>query len=896
MPTKAVLVTGDFILDYHIYEGRRHHYGEKLEDGVKVKPQMGGAALVHQLLEVLLEPKKPSGHMWRPFLAVKDVSRNAIAHQLDPADYAYAFWRPYPKEAAPEQQFWRVSQAMGFGAGDADRLAGEWQPAENLPESPEIVVVSEGGMGFREHPDRWRARNLKAAKWILLKTASPVGEGALWKHLAGKHSNKLVVIVAAHELRKTSARLNAGLSWETSVEDLLRELGPHGELKDLLRCRHLIVTFDSEGAFWLDLGARPKKTEAALAGACAHLVYDAGSVEGDHAYAVEGTGFGFLSCLTAALAWQITENPKAPDIAAALEGGLSAKRDLREHGHGPASEAPMGYPAARLAEVIRHPTSSYSRATFACADPGAAGRRPAAQGLARNWTLLSQAQRHQNAAFELARLVLLRGPIALENLPHLGIGNLLTADRSEVEALRTLIQVLRRYQQPGPGGKPLSIGVFGPPGAGKSFAVREIAANLVVKAGWMEFNLAQFNTHADLIGAFHQIRDQVLLGRLPVAFFDEFDAQNYCWLQHLLAPMQDGKFQEGQLTHSLGKCIFVFAGGTSWTFDTFGPPEPGPRSTTESESHRIFRLAKGPDFHSRLDAYLNVSGPNQRHISPPPQGTARAQAVTVGGRRFGPDPADIYFPIRRALMIRADLKCAPDCKLDIDEGLLHALLWVKEYVHGSRSLDKILQPVLAARPGRLHRSSLMPATQLAMHTDAAEFMRLCAQAPQPFSARSPLTMDRIKVIAPAIHETWRALAKKEGRSDANDKPFGQLSEHMQASNRAAALRMMEILDLAGLRLVKGTATAKEEQLVRQHIEYRLEAMAEAEHEGWMAWHLDRGWRPGPVKDEEKRTHPCLRPLRQLKKVESDKDRDSVRHYPEYAREAGLKIDFARDMG
>ena len=33
-----------------------------------------------------------------------------------------------------------------------------------------------------------------------------------------------------------------------------------------------------------------------------------------------------------------------------------------------------------------------------------------------------------------------------------------------------------------------------------------------------------------------------------------------------LAPMQDGRFQHGQLNHSIGKCVFVFAGGTSLSF------------------------------------------------------------------------------------------------------------------------------------------------------------------------------------------------------------------------------------------------------------------------------------------------------------------------------------------
>jgi hypothetical protein len=101
--------------------------------------------------------------------------------------------------------------------------------------------------------------------------------------------------------------------------------------------------------------------------------------------------------------------------------------------------------------------------------------------------------------------------------------------------------------------------------------------------------------------------------------------------------------------------------------------------------------------------------------------------------------------------------------------------------------------------------------------------------------------------------------------------------------------MLENLGLVNLRLVEGTATAAEEESVRAQLEYVLEALAEAEHDGWTEWHLARGWRYAPSRDDENRLHPCLLPFRQLPKVDVDKDRDAVRHYPDFARGAGMKI-------
>ncbi len=129
-----------------------------------------------------------------------------------------------------------------------------------------------------------------------------------------------------------------------------------------------------------------------------------------------------------------------------------------------------------------------------------------------------------------------------------------------------------------------------------------------------------------MISALHQVRDIGLSGKIPLVFWDEFDTtlngKPLGWLRYFLAPMQDGKFQEGQLNHPIGRAIFVFAGGTASSMAEFDKGEADE-----------FKSAKGPDFVSRLKGYINVLGPN------PVKGAG-----------------DPYFIIRRAILLRSSLK------------------------------------------------------------------------------------------------------------------------------------------------------------------------------------------------------------------------------------------------
>ena len=106
MSTRTILVTGDLVIDHHIYEGSRHHFGDSAP-GVHVTVQAGGAALVAGLLKNLPGLENNS------FLQRE---MPAQGHDDDISHHAYAFWRPLPKDNAADKRFWRCAEAMGFGA------------------------------------------------------------------------------------------------------------------------------------------------------------------------------------------------------------------------------------------------------------------------------------------------------------------------------------------------------------------------------------------------------------------------------------------------------------------------------------------------------------------------------------------------------------------------------------------------------------------------------------------------------------------------------------------------------------------------------------------------------------------------------------------------------------
>jgi hypothetical protein len=913
------VIAGDVVVDHHLYEGERGVPTMDNKRGVIPLRETGGAYCVHRLLQAAFQNACAKAENTRAEKLAKYQQEQSeqkvtvepkyviapeekfdlhfgitMPPETDPPcnHDAYAAWRPFPKLDEPKKSVWRANLVMGYGH-EAISAAAEADPPTSCPihqpaplnSNPpaRILVLDDAGFVFRHRASQncWLLPQAGQPdpEWIVLKMSAPVAQGDLWNELIQRYADRLICVVSAKELRRECVSLSQGLSWEQTIEDLRDALFNNPAVSPLGKCRHLIVTFGMDGALWLD------RTNAERPDAW--LIYDAGGAEGEweQTLADKGKSFGYHSCLVATIVQSLAQYLDLPPakqrehslFRAALAAGLNAKRDLLANGHGDVGhDPPNGFPVARLAAKLAEPAPAFSEIHI----PWPA---TAADIVPEPWRIIEMSQRAASSTrrpslLGLARQTVLDGTAALKRLPHARFGDLFTADRFEIEVLRDIRRALLEYNEPKPAKKPLSIGVFGPPGAGKSFGVREIAKHIFGKEAWREFNLSQFSDTEDLIGAFHQVRDLVLGGMTPVVFWDEFDSQDYKWLQYLLAPMQDGRFQEGQVNHAIGKCVFVFAGGTSYTYEEFGPKK------SDLDAQQRFRLCKGPDFHSRLDAFYNVLGPNQRTL---PKSDGK------GDRELDPD--DVCSPLRRAIMIRAKLASADD-RLDFDPDLIGGLLEVPKYKHGARSLEKLVVPLRPVNGGPIRRSALPGLGQLKMHVDADCFTKILGRNDAFRNA------DVIETLAPAVHETWRELSREEGwkMQPEYDRPYTELGPVQQEENRAAARRIPEVLAMAGLSLQKAEgmdpSAKSHDAMIAEHLEQHLERLAEVEHDGWMAHKIKNGWRYDEARDDINKRHNALRPYANLSEVDKGKDRNSVRHFPRMAAMAGYRIVFLGQPG
>jgi hypothetical protein len=398
------------------------------------------------------------------------------------------------------------------------------------------------------------------------------------ERLENRGLDDTVIAVNAHALRDNRSQCRIGaLSCEQAGSDLCRSLAseaPGPGLEKLRRlARHLIVALGPVAALYCrfaDSDAQQDQHE---------LVYLP-----QEAYETAkrlDTDVGFTAMMSVGVAEGIAAGITDDGCVEGIKRGIVYCLRQRERGYGEALKEPNDARARQ----------AWCGALFALdpnkADPPKGTRTadvkvqplhvPSADNRPGTWSLLRQAcdqlgggrddEKRAAGAMEIALKVIYAGLDAAAQgacgptFPYGKIGALRSVDRCEVEGYQGLRGLMQRYLQGQPE-RPLCLAAFGPPGSGKSFGIKQVAASLAKQSGRidpapLEFNLSGFADVSGLAHALHQSRDRALAGRVPLVLIDEFDSnfdgRSLGWLKYLLAPCRTDNSATGNSFTTSGK-------------------------------------------------------------------------------------------------------------------------------------------------------------------------------------------------------------------------------------------------------------------------------------------------------------------------------------------------------
>jgi RyR domain len=867
-----LIVTGDIAMDWNLARARRSTSDTSFwsaDDTARTTWQRGGAALLADLVDAIARDLQKGG---APGFSVRQTAAPRQSSQVQPEDnqyhHSYAMWSLFKYENKPT---WRVEEFLGLNRATSESVQ-EWQKVVDDSPEADLVILDDADLGFRNHSELWpMALNAKGKNrpWILLKMARPLANGPLWEHLHKNFSDRLIVVATVDDLRLSEVQISRELSWERTAQDVFWELVHNPCVNSLSHCAHVVISFGPAGAILLSRQAEKKQP----AFQCS-LFFDPKIIERMWEKDYPGGMIGYTTCLSAGLVRQWLLSPDKESIQLGIQSGLSASRTLHLEGYGergaPAAQARLVFPIDRIVSSLAKPLNQFAVAPIQnpvrfIQQKGTPAEKPLTEGF---WTILQD--KFKGGLDQVATQIVLEGPeVALLGVPWGQFGDLLTVDRQEIESYRSIRNLVAEYAKQKKVSRPLSIAVFGTPGSGKSFGVTEMAKSLLPdQIVTITFNLSQFDTPDELLSALHQVRDIGLSGKLPLVFWDEFDTSLgemlLGWLRYFLAPMQDGKFQEGQISHPIGRAIFVFAGGTSSSMAEFN------KGTEE-----YFKSAKGPDFVSRLKGFINVMGPNP-------------VKATNG---------DPYFIIRRAILLRSSLKRGTPQLfekrggkdlLNIDRGVLRALLKIGQFKHGARSIESLLAMSQLSGKTAFERSCLPSESQLDLHVEGREFLSMV----QHVELEGQILEDLAEAAHTVYCEGERARGYKYGpEKDENLKTndilraYAELPENIKEANRLNVRDIPTKLAVAGYIMIPARSNEPPFNFPGKP----LELLAEAEHERWMQSKLDDGWKYAAVTNKAKKLHNCLVPWKKLPENEKEKDRDLVRGIPAILARAGYAI-------
>jgi hypothetical protein len=754
------------------------------------------------------------------------------------------------KEDDPNKVY-RVKKFLGYSGPVSGKPT--LLPIVNDDENADMVIIHDEDNGFNSDEDFWplTLKSSKNAPVVIYKVNNPTSSSKLWNQIEKDYLENTIVVIDADDFRAQGVNISKSLSWEKTAIDFVWQINNNPKIAFLANCYHLIIHFGLEGAIYYHKNALVKS----------QLFFLPYAFEGDLIKENQGKMYGLSSCFVAGLAGSVVSGIKnneelSKSIKEGIRSGIVAAQKYFIHGFGENIED-HDFPSSHIFMEEENDFIYKEHVQ----DVNIRSTTPDCRSC---WYIIKD-KSSINLAEISYNIVKYGEKSALKFIPIAKFGKLKTVDRTEIEAYRSIKNLITEYVSTKSVMRPLSIAVFGTPGSGKSFGVTEVASSIAPELiEKLDFNLSQFQVLTDLTNALHKVRDVSLMGKIPLVFFDEFDSAFHGklgWLKYFLAPMQDGVFRVGDSVHPIGKAIFVFAGGTSSTYKQFCGVDMEDETEYKQFLHE-FKDAKGPDFISRLRGYVNILGPNQTD-----------------------EKWDLLFIVRRAMLLRSLIeRKIPDLidssgEAQIDNGVLRALLKVPRYKHESRSMEAIIEMSRLTNARKWEQAHLPTKEQLRLHVDEEQFYRHLMY--------DSFFSEKIESIANALYYNRALLCEGDRKAERVDgKTWDTISEDVKKYIHNQVKHIPGALNKINYELI----SVHEQPESIKFLDNEVDILAEYEHKRISLEKKESGWKLGIVYDEDKKTDPMLVSWNRLDKNYKDHIIESIKAWPEILAKSYLKIE------
>lgn len=437
----------------------------------------------------------------------------------------------------------------------------------------------------------------------------------------------------------------------------------------------------------------------------------------------------------------------------------------------------------------------------------------------------------------------------LNNIPKGVFGKYITYDHEEIEHLNNIKSLVLTYCENYLDTTPLAIAVFGAPGTGKSFIIRELAKCIhttkdIKNIDLIEYNLSQVQNESEIYRMLHQVRNISISNKIPLIIWDEFDVEKMKWLKIFLEPIQDGKFSDNGVIYDVGKSIFAFCGGCFKSFSDF------------TKDVILQNDKKGLDFVSRIRAYLNLFGLNRSFNS---------------FENLFKFSSEYKYIIQRAVIIRTQLERYWPNIIDektqearIDPYITQALLRTEKFYYGARSIETILKVCNLSEQSNL-TTKTFPMKELVNTHVTQDF----------FDYIYGVNIDILK-LAQARHKKWYENRESQGYKLGNIRvEKGNIKLHpafwdnwykLTNITKNRNIRSTEnfisniysmgyVIDTLNkennLKVNTGSDSTESQTLTKKEIE---DILPKLEHEYWLIEHCIKGWEKGDIINECKLIH------------------------------------------